>query len=152
MLKKLIIGLVVAFAMVVPATPAGAHYNEGEISGWVEAPVSPGPWVLYGDTLGHGNYRGHSHAKACLNVTLQQKVGSSSYIAVGNVAQDCEQPNSDGALSAVSRAQDCAFGPLDAEVIYRVKVRFRSWGPAGTPTADVTRYVGQNGILWSCYP
>ena len=141
-MKKLLVGLIAAFALFVSVAVASAH-TTGSYSGRVEGSAGfPG----FPETVsGFGMYSGHGHARACIDVMLQEETSQNGqYADVGNPAQSCEQP-ADGNLSAVSRDQCQDITGFYRT--YRVRIRFRTWGPAGTPTGDVTKFKGQNRIV-----
>ena len=141
-MKKRFVVLVAVLATLAMLGGSATAHPDGTISASVTGTTTfPGFAEI---VKARGMYNGHGHARACINVTLQEQVSGSTFADVGNNAQSCEQP-ADGNLSALS--QDNCQDIVGFYRTYRAKVRFRTWGPNGTPTGDVTRFVGQNGQI-----
>jgi hypothetical protein len=143
-MKKLVIGIAAALVLLVPSI-AGAHLLSGSLNAWITDSGTPSFRM---DVFGHGTYQGHAHATMCLDVMLQEKITKATWIDVGSPAQNCSTSSSDTNLATISQ-DNCLTGSGDPDT-YRVRLRFRTWGPNGVLSTDETRFKGQSKVSSDC--
>jgi hypothetical protein len=142
MFAPVLLSLAVASSVLVASGTAQAHVAKGDITGSTSA--SGG---AFNTTItATGRYNGHNHARARIEVTVQQQNDANKWVNVSGTAVSDKTP---GTLPLTTQASVTCPTTVNFPK-FRAKVHVKTWGSGGLVTGDVTVYRGQQSFLSTC--